>query len=203
MLAAHTETLESRSARLDQLRSELEETHRSTLEMRAAVEEAWAEFAEAAGLDVATERLEAARSAVSVHFRRLQESIEREREELAEAQTRFEQRHAEELTRQESFSQWSAEREGQLRAWDEELRRQAETLESREAAWRSIRDEWQRERLEAETIIRDLLQQLADANLDQPPVDDVEQDGPEVGADSAPGSRWIRGPHAERRRVSS
>ena len=65
MLALHAKNLEGRRTRLDNLRAELEETHRSTLEMRMALEEAWSEFSKTAGTDAAKQSVDKSREALA------------------------------------------------------------------------------------------------------------------------------------------
>ena len=48
--------------------------------------------------------------------------------------------------------------------FEQRLRNEGESLETREAAWRKARDNWMVERLEAEHVIRDLLRQLSERN---------------------------------------
>ncbi len=58
-----------------------------------------------------------------------------------------------------------AERESQLRRQEERLDSQLADVTERETAWQQARETWQRERLEAERIIRELIDEVS-ANLD-------------------------------------
>ena len=160
MLTLHAENLEGRRARLDQLRAELEETHRNTLEMRMAVEEAWAQLSQAAGVQVAKQRVDEAREALSEHYRHLREALSQQRQEIVEAQTLFQRQKDEFRDERQTLTEWVAERDEKLRLREEELGRESVALDSRDVVWRDGRDCWMQEKIEAEQIIRDLLKQL-------------------------------------------
>ena len=160
MLALHVQNLEGRRERLDKLRAELEETHRTTLEMRMAIEEAWAQMTQAAGEDSAKQRIEAAQQQLSNHYRFLRETLTEQRHELDEMRQAFQQQKDEFHSEQQSLTEWSAVEERRLREQASSLKAHTEQLDMRESAWRSASHRWVTEKIEAEAIIRDLLQQL-------------------------------------------
>jgi chromosome segregation ATPase len=164
LLALHAENLETRRSRLDQLRAELEETHRTTLEMRAAIDEVWTQLAQAAGADAARTRIEENRAAIAEHYRHLREALTQQRSEMDAAQTLFQRQKDEFRGERQTLTDWVAARDEQLRQWDEQVRQAADALETREAAWRAARDRWMHEKIEAEEVIRNLLGQLSDLN---------------------------------------
>lgn len=162
MLALHAENLERRRERLDTLRAEVEETHRGTLEMRLALEEGWAQLTQTEGEEAARERLEKAREGLANHYRQLRESLSVERQELDHSQELF-HRHRDEFRQErQKVSEWVAERDEQIRLRSEQLRFEAEQLAVRNASWDEKREIWLQEKIQAEQIIRDLLQQLTD-----------------------------------------
>ena len=167
MLALHAENLERRRERLDTLRAEVEETHRGTLEMRLALEEGWAQLAQVEGDEAARERLEKAREALAAHYRQLRESLSVERQELDHSQELF-HRHRDEFRQErQDLSEWVAERDEQLRQRSEQLRFEAEQLAVRDAAWGQKREIWLQEKVSAEEIIRNLLEQLTELSVGQ------------------------------------
>ena len=173
MLALHAENLERRRERLDTLRTEVEETHRGTLEMRLALEEGWAQLTQVEGEDAARERLEKARDALAAHYRQLRESLSVERQELDHSQEVF-HRHRDEFRQErQDLSEWIAERDEQLRLRSEQLRFEAEQMAIRDAAWDQNRESWLQEKVHAELVIRELLQQLADLTGIEETVDEV------------------------------
>lgn len=164
LLTLHAENLEARRARLDHLRAELEETHRSTLEMRMAVEEAWAQLCQSSGTEAARQRVEMARNAFAEYYRHLQESLAVHRAELVEGQQAFQKQREEFAVERQTLALWMSERDDALRTWEDDLRQEADQLGLREAAWRVARDRWNQEKIGAEEIIRDLLRQLTHLN---------------------------------------
>lgn len=163
-ITAHAENLEARRSRLDHLRAELEETHRSTLEMRMAIEEAWAQLCQQQGNDAARGRVEAARNSFAEYYQHLQDALATHRSELQEAQQAFLRQRDEFHSERQTLALWMQERDESLRLWEGELRVEADKLDLRESAWRVARDRWNQEKIGAEEIIRDLLRQLTHLN---------------------------------------
>ncbi len=170
MLALHVQNLEGRRERLDKLRTELEETHRTTLELRMAIEEAWAQMTQASGEDFAKQRIEAAQQQLSGHYRFLRETLIEQRRELDEMQQAFQQQRDEFRSEQQTLTDWATEQERKHRERDSSLKVQAEQLDLRESAWRSASQRWVTEKIEAEAIIRDLLEQLTSLTEPASPV---------------------------------
>jgi chromosome segregation ATPase len=127
-----------------------------------AVEEAWAQFSQAAGVDGARSRVDDARNALSEHFQQLRDSLSKQREELAQAEAALERRKHDFREERQQLSEWIAQRDERLRLAEQRLRQDTDTLDSREAAWRTARDGWIEEKRGAEQIIRDLLRQLGE-----------------------------------------
>lgn len=160
MLALHVQNLEGRRERLDRLRAELEETHRTTLEMRMAIEEAWTQLTQACGAAGAKERLEQAQQQLSGHYRHLREALAEQRRELEASRQQLQQQRDEFRREQQALSDWVAEKERTIRQNEAAVQHRLEQLHLQEAAWRSASQRWINEKIEAEAIIRDLLQQL-------------------------------------------
>lgn len=170
MLALHANNLEARRERLDKLRAELEETHRTTLEMRMAIEEAWAQMTQACGLEAAEQRLAQAQQQLSGHYRGLREALIEQRRELDELRQAFQTQRDEFRAEQQTLAEWAATQERTLREREAALQTQAEQLNLRESAWRSASQRWINEKIEAEAIIRDLLEQLTSLTEPTSPV---------------------------------
>ncbi|MBW3540887.1 MAG: hypothetical protein KY476_11505 [Planctomycetes bacterium] len=151
------------------MQDELETTHRRTLEVRVAVEEAWAQFSQESGAEAARRRVEDARASLAASDQRLHEMFENRRRELTEAAQSLQAHRARLEEDQRRLVQAVTEREERLRLGAQQLQRETNSLQTREAAWRSIRDRWQQEKSEAEAIIRGLLAQLSEAAGDDPP----------------------------------
>ena len=162
MLALHAENLETRRQRLDRLRAELEETNRQTLELRVAVEETAAQLAESAGAEEAKRRLDEARDILAEYYRHTREALVQQRQELEQTQIRVQEQRDEFRAERQLLVEWVATQEELLAGRERELHREREAVAQREAAWRATTERWTNEKLEAETLIRDLLKQLQD-----------------------------------------
>lgn len=162
-LANHGESLERKRDRLERLRYELEDTHRSTLELRLAVEEGWAQIAHAVGHEEdARHRVEQARQALVLYYQELHAGLAEQRRELIDLQTRLEEQRLVFRDERQTLMHWLTERDEHLRREEERLQQQAEQVTASEAAWRSTRDQWLSEKLAAESLIRRLLTELGD-----------------------------------------
>jgi hypothetical protein len=162
MLALHAENLETRRQRLDRLRAELEETNRQTLELRLAVEEASAQLTQSAGAEVTKRRIDEARAILAEYYRHTRESLIQQRQELEQAQTRVHQQRDEFRAERQLLVDWVNQQETQLAGRELALRGEREAIDGREAAWRAASERWTNEKLEAETVIRDLLVKLGE-----------------------------------------
>jgi hypothetical protein len=160
-LAADSERLDSRRQRLDGLRIELEDTHRSTLEMRMAIEEVWAQLSQQVGLDDAKRRLAETQRVLDEDFQHVRAAISDERRQLAELQAAQQFRHSE-LERERIQARQTAEqREAALERERKTLDDATARLHSREDELARLREEWVGEKLEVEEVLRNLLAQLS------------------------------------------
>lgn len=162
-LATHAESLERKRQRLDLLRTELEDTHRATLELRLAVEEAWAQIADALGTDdEARMRVDQARQALVMYYQELHSAIASQREDLLEQQARFDQQRLVFHDERQTLMEWLTDRDEQLRHSEERLRQDQLAASLREQDWQKAQDQWLVEKLSAEALIRKLLGQLGE-----------------------------------------
>ena len=166
-LATLSESLEGRRGRLDKLRSELEETHRATLEMRLAVEEAWAQLTQGVGQDEARKQVEQVRESLLGYYQQMRGSLEGQTREYLAAQATFDQQRFEFAEERQQLTNWFAARDEDLRRGEERLQSAAVEASSHQNQWLSARDRWLLEKGEAERLIRRLLASLGENNRDQ------------------------------------
>lgn len=159
--------LETRQQKLEGLRREQEEAQRRTLELRQALEEACAVFAEQQGPETAREQLELARREVADHYRRMREDLFHQRRELEHASQQLDAERNRFREEQDKLASWVTQQENTLRERDAHCREMETGYAAREQAWQQTRDRWSREKQEAEAIIRDLLTRNA------PPLPDL------------------------------
>jgi len=170
MLHQQVERLEGRQLRLERLRAELEDTHRITLELRLAVEETWAQIAHTVGGDEeARVKVEQARQALVLYYQQLHITLEDHRRQLSEQQAWFDQQRAEFHDERQTVLHWLNERDERLRAEEARQIAAAAELGTHDADWRAAREQWLTERLEAERVIRRLVNELADGTLTAEP----------------------------------
>ena len=93
-----------------------------------------------------------------------------QRHELDEMRQAFDQQRDEFRSEQQTLTDWATEQERKHRERDSALKIQAEQLDLRESAWRSASQRWVTEKIEAEAIIRDLLEQLTSLTEPTSPV---------------------------------
>lgn len=160
LLALHAENLEARRQRLDRLRSELEETNRQTLELRLAVEESYAQLMQMAGDEATRRRIDEARAVLAEYYRHTRDALIQDRQELELVQVRLSEQRREFVEERKTLTEWIARREEQLAHHEAELAQQRSILDAREQTWRTTADRWTQEKLQAESVIRDLLEQL-------------------------------------------
>lgn len=160
LLALHAENLETRRQRLDSLRSELEETNRKTLETRLAVEEAYSQLSRSAGPEETRLRVDEARAVMAEYYRGTRDSLVRQRQEIEQMQERLRQQRQELQAERESLAAWGLAREQKGIEREAALGAAREELDAREREARGLRERWLAERQEAESVIRDLLDQL-------------------------------------------
>jgi flagellar capping protein FliD len=157
--------LEDRSARLDRMRQELEQVSVVNLESRLAAEEAMAELMVNVDEQVAKQRVEEVRAVVAGQFRRLKSTTGGSEAETARlvaiAQGRLEEEDERLRTERDLFQRRMNDRERELQEQETRLENRMNDWEQRESRWRHMRDDWLEEKLNAEQIIRRLLEELS------------------------------------------
>jgi hypothetical protein len=173
LVAAENDRLDKRRERLEGLRSELEDTHRTTLEMRMAIEEVWAQLSETAGVETAKRRLAETQRRLQDDAQQARETIERERKELALMQSSVQSLRHELVKETQEAAVAAKERRGEFDRRNRTLSENAAALRTREEKSHELREQWIGEKIEVERIIRGLLIQLGQqAPLEKPvPVD--------------------------------
>lgn len=164
MLSLHAESVENRRRRLERLQRELEETHRQTLELKLAIEEQWNSLTSEHDSEDLSSRIEGARLAIVSFYKSMRQETQRERDALLQEQTNLDEQTQLLEEERESVSGWLTEREELLSARQEELAAIENQIERRESDWKKLRDRWLQERIQAEDLIRNLLQQLTEMN---------------------------------------
>lgn len=162
-LTKHSDNIEGRRQRLEKLRLELEETHRSNLELRLAVEEAWAQIAQALGSDEeARLRVDQARQGLSLYFQELHAGLLAQRRDLIDLEQRVQHERNEFHAERQTLVQWLHERDTALHTREADIAEQLQLTLHEQSTWRTLQQRWMTERLEAESVIRRLLSELGE-----------------------------------------
>jgi hypothetical protein len=158
-LRLYATALETRRQQLESLRREVDQTHGESLELRLAVEEAYAQLTRTVGEEATRERVEQARLLLAEHYRNSRDTLAIHSQELEQLQARLAHERNDLLFERQALAEWIAAQEQQLAKRTAELDRHHAALQERELSWRQAEDRWHSERQQAETIIRDLLRQ--------------------------------------------
>ncbi|MFO1022843.1 MAG: hypothetical protein U0903_19425 [Planctomycetales bacterium] len=162
VLATHAENLEIRHHRLDELRTELEATHRQILETRLAVEESIGQLAQVLGQEGAQQRIDTARQAISEHYSKCLDSLLEQRRELESGRATFQQQIDEFRRERQAMADWVTDCDERLKLREADLNRRHEEFGVQERNWEKLQENWQQERTIAERLVRDLLRRLED-----------------------------------------
>ena len=162
LLLTHTENLETRRLRLEALKREVEETSHSTMELRLAVEEVWAQLQQSLGLTITQERVDAARQIVASDYELWQARLWEQRRELHEAERYFEQQRLVFQAERRTLTDWIAARDEELIRKEQQHLQEANAQRQVDAERHALQQRWLTERAEAEQVIRRLLHDLLD-----------------------------------------
>jgi chromosome segregation ATPase len=176
--------LDDRSQRLNRLRSELDQTQAEILEHRLVIEEARTNLLrDTPTPEVARARLEQAKGDVQSFFERLRAQINADRDKVEAAANDIAERQQQFRRDRAELEQWFAAKEEELqsRAAGSVVDEQQEFIQALQAQMNHLQDRWQRERLEAENTIRDLLTQLTARELGDMNSPN-QKDGPSAGS---------------------
>jgi len=164
-LQLHAVALERRRQQLDDIGCQVEKSKLENLELRLAVEECYAEMTRTVGEEATREKVEKAQTLLAEHYRNSRDTLYIQRQELEQLQARMATERTDLLFERKTLAEWVASEEQRLAEHDRELDQQRAALVEREAAWRLAADRWQQEKLQAETIIRNLLRQLDETTV--------------------------------------
>lgn len=162
--AETAQRVEQRLQHVNQLRVELDSKQRDILEQRLLLEEIQAHPDSGGPSDKNSPQYVQAKTAVSQFFERLHQPLRSERDRLEEQATALEVRKEQFRKDRSELEQWFSEKEKELANKSSGVRtREDENVIELEEELARVRQRWNVERREAETTIRQLLDQLASA----------------------------------------
>jgi len=170
-LLTHAENLETRRQRLETLRREVEETNQTTMQLRLAVEEIWAQAQQSLGSVAAQERVDAARQEIQHAYEHYQARLGEQRRELLEAERILDEQRLAFQEERRSLSEWMTQRDEELALREQRQKQQYIEQTTADHDFQQERDRWLNEKSEAERIIRRLLDDLIERTTDLPEPD--------------------------------
>jgi hypothetical protein len=159
-LARHGEQVDRSRVSLDQLRGELGQMHRETLELRLATEQLWAQLSGSAPPATLTQSLGQVRAKLTEEYREANAELSGQKQELEEIRGQLAEQHEKLVAQKRAMDVWTARQR-------EEILTQADRLVARERQLereRSQRSEearqWQSRELDYQQAIRRLRARL-------------------------------------------
>jgi hypothetical protein len=147
---------------LEQLRAELGQIHRETLEIRLATEELWAQLSGVAPPAALTQMLGKTRARLADDYRMANDDLRRQREELEGIRGELAEHHEKLVQQKRQLDQWAQRRQQQIEQNAERLVAREQELDHQETALKRLAQQWQVERIESQREIRGLRVKLAD-----------------------------------------
>jgi hypothetical protein len=160
-----SEQVDQCRAVLEQLRGELGQIHRESLEIRLATEELWAQLSGIAPPATLTQMLGKIRARLSDDYRMADDELRRQREELEAIRGELAEHHEKLVQQKRQLDQWAQRRQQQIEQNAERLVAREQELDRQETAMKRMAQQWQTERTEYQRDIRGLRLKMAD--LDQ------------------------------------
>jgi hypothetical protein len=159
-LAGRGEWIERQRAGLDQVRTEITELHRQSLEMRLIAEQLWSQISSRMSPAEVAHAIAQLRLKLAEHYRLDEQALEAKKAELIQLGERIGEQHRELAQLQSGLKGWAAARQSEIEDQAAKLIRREQELEEQQEAFRQSRGEWQTERQTYEQQLRDLRAQL-------------------------------------------
>ncbi len=158
-LERRTEHVDHCQAALRDVRVELGQMHRETLEIRLATEELWAQLSPAAPPAALTHSLGQIRARLAEHYRLTGSQLDERKQELQTMQGELAEQHEKLVRQKEQIEQWSARRQEEIQQQAARLVGREQELQEQQARFETASQQWDVQRLRFEQVIRQLRQQ--------------------------------------------
>ncbi len=165
-LARRSRYVDNCHAKLVQLRTELGEMHRETLDVRLATEELWVQLSGTTPPAALAESLAEMRNRLSQHYRESANDLSRQKSELETAREEMAEQLEAVLKRKQDVDSWARSQEGELRQQAKRLRDREGELQRREADLSDATHLRESERLAFEAEIHHLRRRIAEIECD-------------------------------------
>lgn len=146
-LARRSEHVDHCQASLEELRGELDQMHRETLEIRLATEELWVQLSGAAPPASLTRSLSQIRARLADRYRLANDDLARQRRGLETIRDELTRQHDKLAQQKDAVRRWSVQREEEIEAQAARLVAREQELDRQEAEMENEARRWQAERL--------------------------------------------------------
>ncbi len=163
-LQSQASDLSKRGATLDQLQSQITDTHREALELRLATEQLWSQLAEAVPPAELADTLAQLRSQIAEHHREQEQSLMRGREELQQMAARLDSSQLQIRKEREELQEWTCRRQEEIEYQAARLVAHEHQLQSQQTEHQQASARWDQQRHEYESEIRQLQARLRQTN---------------------------------------
>jgi len=160
-LQRRSEHVDLCQAALVQLRGELQQMHRETLEIRLATEELWVKLSGAAPPAALTQSLGRIRSRLADQYRIVNNELLEKKKELETFRDQLTRQYEKLIEQKQRFEQWVACRQGESEQHSSRLIAREQELLKLQARFEEQSRQWQLERMEYEQEIHRLRQNLS------------------------------------------
>jgi len=146
-LARRSEQVDRCHAALQQLRQEVGQMHRSTLEIRMAAEELWSQLAGAAPPAALTRSLGEIRRQLAESYRGAGAALAEQKQELLALRLELGRQHERLANEKQRLEQWLARQEQEVQGRAARLVAREQQLDAQEAELRQRAEQWEMDRL--------------------------------------------------------
>ncbi len=165
-LARRSRYVDNCHAKLVQLRAELGEMHRETLDVRLATEELWVQLSGTTPPAALAQSLAEMRNRLNQHYRESATDLSRQKSELETARAEMAEQLEAVLKRKQEVDAWARHQEGELRQQAKRLRDREADTQRREADLSDATHLRESERLAFEAEIHRLKRRIAEIECD-------------------------------------
>jgi hypothetical protein len=159
-LDARAEWIEREKNGLEQVRSDITDLHRQSLEMRLVAEQLWSQISGRMSPAEVTQSIAQARRKLAEHYRLEEQALDKRKDELLAVAQRVADQHRELTQLQGGLKGWVAARQAEVEEQAANLARREQELEAQQEAIRQSRVQWLTERQSLEQQLRELRAQL-------------------------------------------
>ncbi len=166
-LARRSEHVDQCRVALEQLRSELGQMHRETLEIRLATEELWVQLSGAAPAAMLTRSLGQVRAKLAEQYRMANAELAQQRKELEEIRAQLAAQHEKLMVQKRDLDAWAGRRQEEIEQQAARLVAREQELEHQDAGFQQRSRQLQIEQLNYRREILSLRAQIQQSQPDE------------------------------------